>query len=74
MFPVTTGSRITVDAGTEASKVSVGRVMGIGVGVGVGVGTPARPTPLSSHEMARASAVLCQVVRLILFFFIVIPF
>src|SRR5947207_2774348 len=72
MFPVTTGSMITVEAGTEASKVSVGSVMGMGVGVGVGA--PARATPLSNHEKARASTAPCQVVRLIFISFIAIPF
>src|SRR5215831_4423139 len=68
MFPVTTGSGITVEAGTETSRVSVGRV--IETGVGVGVGTPAKATPLISHETARASIAPCQVVKLILVFFI----
>jgi hypothetical protein len=52
MVVVTTGSRITVEMGTEVSKVAVGADTVIAPGVGV----CAEATPLISKEAAPASA------------------
>ena len=58
MVVVVTGSEITVEMGTDVSKVAVGKdtVTAIGVAVGVGCAGAAEATPLIVKETVAASA------------------
>jgi len=60
MFVTTTGSTITVEIGTELSKVSVGR--DIVTGAADGVGVCAEAAPLSNNEAVTASVTIFQLV------------
>lgn len=63
MFVEMTGSRMTVELGTELSNVSVGKLTLTGGGVGVGVGAPAKTTLLLiSKDAVVASVILFQLV------------
>jgi len=56
MVVVVTGSGITVEMGTDVSKVAVGRDTVTAIGVAVGCAGAAEATPLISREAVAASA------------------